>query len=470
MQRISVRRSRLRLSAVLLPALLASVVVPPGSAQGVDDPAQEVITTVVPVGSKLPDLKELRKPGALEQLRTLGAEGSRRALVPREALGPARKALPRAAARDSAMAAPERALPRRAAAAAPVGLPEPPHTMTAQQCTKGLAGKDFYIRSRFAVCSGETFSTVWSRRGVPIGTSAFTVLAIGTIPKNSRKMTVTYHFTDFITTGTNGAASMVISTNAKIVQSWPARVRYQHGGVGTSMPVRRTWTQLLGGGNFKHTVSAATGQGGTDDSIFAVYKTTIKTTYPPGWTELRPTGGDLFILPPRWDKAGYLPNRNKGAAIFSVSTALAYSTKASAPEEEVAKHIKLGYTNPGRTKPPFSRKRLPGNKADEPLTRLYKDTARRKENRNTAIYNCRKYFGEDYSDNGRKECDEFPFATTYQGAAEWKHNQQADRYNFSVQALPKKANGAAGTLLRDYYNLNRMIDGPDDGFLMKITS
>ncbi|WP_158708942.1 hypothetical protein [Streptomyces sp. NRRL S-920] len=73
-----------------------------------------------------------------------------------------------------------------------------------------------------------------------------------------------------------------------------------------------------------------------------------------------------------------------------MSTALVYSTKASAPEKDGANHIKLGYANPGRTKPPFSRKHLPEKKADEPLTRLYKDAAQRRENRNTAIYNCRK--------------------------------------------------------------------------------
>ncbi|MVO87781.1 hypothetical protein GPA10_24220 [Streptomyces sp. p1417] len=70
----------------------------------------------------------------------------------------------------------------------------------------------------------------------------------------------------------------------------------------------------------------------------------------------------------------------------------------------------------------------------------------------------------------KKECDEFPFASTYQGAAEWRHSQQTDRYNFSVKALPKESNGAAGTLLRDYYDKNRLIDGPDDGFLMRTTS
>lgn len=471
MRRVAPRRSHLRMSAVLLPVLLASVIVPLGSAQGAEDPVREAMTTVVPVGSKLPTVEELRKPGALERLRALGEKESDKALLPREALGPSRKALPRAAAEDSATATPERALSRREAATAPVRLPEPPHTITPKQCEKGLGDKKFYVRSRFAVCSGRVYLTAWTRQGRPIGTSYFTVLAIGTIPKNSRTMTVTYHFTNFVATGTNGAAGSVISTKAEIANSWPSRVRYKHGGVGTSMPVRRTWAELLNGGNFKHTVSAAAGQGQRgDDAIYAVYKAHIRVTAPPGWTEVDPTEGFLSILPPRWDKAKYLPNRSKGAAVFSVSTALVYSTKANAPEKDVAKHIKKGYTTPGRTKPPFSRKHLPGSKADEPLTRLYKDGARRKENRNTAVYNCRKYFGEDYSDGGKKECDEFPFATTYQGAAEWKHNPQADRYNFSVESLPQKANGAAGNLLRDYYDVNRMIDGPDDGFLVKITS
>ncbi|WP_125264468.1 hypothetical protein [Streptomyces alboflavus] len=461
------------MSAVLLPALLASVIAPLESAQGADEPEQEVITMVGPVSSKLPDLDGLREPGALERLRAAAEEQPVQGVVPREAVGPARGAFTRAG-QDSAMAVPERDLSsvRGRAGSAAVGLPEPAHTMTTQQCVKGLANKKFYIRSRFAVCSGQTFKQVWLRGASPVGASSFTALAIGTIPKNSRTMTVTFRFTNFVATGVHNAPGITIATRAKIAKSWPSRVRYKHGGAGTAMPVKRKWAQLLNGGGFKHTVSAAAGQGhaGTDDSIYAVYQPNIKATAPPDWSEVKPSGGDLFMLPPRWDKAAYLPNRTKGAAAFSVSTALVYSTKSTAPEKDVAKHIKLAYTNPGRTQPPFSGKRLAGNKADEPLTRLYKDMARRKENRNTAVYNCRKYFGDDYAEGGQKECDEFPFATTYQGAAEWKHNQQADRYNFSVKALPAKSNGAAGTLLRDYYNMNRMIDGPDDGFLMKITS
>ncbi|WP_405651952.1 hypothetical protein [Streptomyces sp. RK9] len=466
------RRSRLRLSAVLLPALLASAVAPLDSAEGSEDPEQEVITTVGPVDTGLPDLDELRKPRAVERLRASQETRLPQGILPRETIGPAREAMARAdEVSATAVEGGSAGSSRGGVSAAAVSLPEPAHTMTPQQCTSGLADKQFYIRSRFAVCSGKTFKTAWLRGGRPIGASSFTVLAIGTIPKNSRTMTVVYRFTNFAATGVHNAPGMSISTNAKIAKSWPARARYKHGGVGTSMPVKRTWAQLLNGGNFKHTVYAAPGQGSSsDDHIFAVYQPTVKAAPPPGWGEVDPAGGDLFMMPPRWDKANYLPHRAKGAAIFSVSTALVYSTKESAPEKDVAKHVKLALTRPSQTQPPYLHKKLAGGSPDEPLTRLFKDGRRKQANYNRSRYNCKKYFGDDYTEGGRKECDEYPMKTTYEGAAASEYDPRFHKRNFSVRALPKKSNGAAGNLLAQYYEKNRVIDGPDDGFFMKIIS
>ncbi|MCZ0990365.1 NucA/NucB deoxyribonuclease domain-containing protein [Streptomyces diastatochromogenes] len=69
-----------------------------------------------------------------------------------------------------------------------------------------------------------------------------------------------------------------------------------------------------------------------------------------------------------------------------------------------------------------------------------------------------------------RECDEFPFASTYEGAAGSRYNPRQDPLNFSVMPVSKDSNGAAGNLLAQYYKLNRIIDGPDDGFMVKITS
>ncbi|MFD9904495.1 hypothetical protein [Streptomyces sp. NPDC059063] len=420
---------------------------------------QEVITTVGPVGGEEPDLGELRKPGVMEQLRASQRAQSAEGLLPRETVGPARDSGLRAAT-DSATPS----LPKRPVSATAIQLPEPPHTMTRKQCKDGLGNKVFYVRSRFAVCSGKKFNQVWLRSGRPIGWSSFKVLTVGTIPKNSRTMTVTYHLTDFRSSGTHNATGMGIHIKAKIAKSWPARAQYKYGGA--RMPVRKSW----GMSSFKHTVWTAPDQVSVNDGVFGAYEAKVSMSAPPGWALEVPNGGSLFMLPPRWDKAAYLPNRANGAAVFSVSTALEYSTSASAPEKDVAKHIKLAFTNPGRTHPPYSGKRLPGRSADEPLTRLYKDGTRRKENYNKSRYNCKKWFGDDYAEGGKKECDEFPFQTTYEGAAASKYDHRVHPKNFSVKALPKKSNGAAGILLAQYYDKNRLIDGPDDGFLVKITS
>ncbi|MGV9993482.1 NucA/NucB deoxyribonuclease domain-containing protein [Streptomyces sp. NPDC003374] len=203
--------------------------------------------------------------------------------------------------------------------------------------------------------------------------------------------------------------------------------------------------------------------------LTAIYQPNIKLSAPRGWVISPGAGGTISMLPPRWDQATYLP-KSSGAAVFSVLTSLKYSTARSAPEHEVASHIKKAYTKPGQTKPPFSKKTLPGGTPSSPLTRLYWDDKRREKNRNRAVYNCTKYWGRNYSQGGKKECDEFPFASTYEGAAGSTYNPRQDPLNFSVMPVSKDSNGVAGNLLAQYYKLNRIIDGPDDGFTAEITS
>lgn len=333
----------------------------------------------------------------------------------------------------------------------------------------GLANKQFYVKSRFAVCSGRQFDQVWIQNNRPVGASHFDVVVVGTFPKDSRTMTATYYYTDFTATGKNDARKLQITTDASLPKSWPSKVRFIKGG--DALPKVKLWEQLLDGRPIRQTITAPPGQQGylgKTRLLSAVYqpKMTFKA---PGWADDGFTGGDIFMFPPRWDEAEYLSAAARGGGgAFSVLTALTYSTAAGAPERGVALHIKKGFTQPGQTKPPFSRKRLPGQTADSPLTRLYYDAARRKKNRSRSVYNCTKYFGDTYSQGGTKECDEYPFATTYQGAAGSDYDPRQDPNNFSVMPVAKAENGAAGTLLGQYYTLNRIIDGPDDGFMVAI--
>ncbi|MFF1626954.1 hypothetical protein [Streptomyces sp. NPDC058272] len=60
--------------------------------------------------------------------------------------------------------------------------------------------------------------------------------------------------------------------------------------------------------------------------------------------------------------------------------------------------------------------------------------------------------------------------TTYERAAEHDYDADAKKINFSVKPIAKADNRAGGNLLLSIYAKNRLIDGMDDGFLVKIVS
>ncbi|MEV5434291.1 hypothetical protein [Streptomyces sp. NPDC052701] len=303
-----------------------------------------------PVNAEPLDLAELQQQPS--KLRSLSNEKTTQAVLPRETLGRAKTYAP-LATEHSARRQPSSDKPLASRGPAEITLPEPPRTMTTQECVAGLATKTFFIKSRYALCSGKQFDQVWLRNGRPVGTSRFDVLAIGTIPKNSRTITVTYYFTDFTAAKENGAAAMGITTKGSITNLWPSTAAYTQGGI--TMPFTRTWSQLLGTDTYQHTLTVAAGQGydsAKTDLIAAVYVPNISIKAPPAWTTEPITGGDLFMLPPRWDKAPYLPNAAAGAASWAVLTPLQYSTAVGAPEREVALHIQKAFTTPGMTQPP----------------------------------------------------------------------------------------------------------------------
>lgn len=348
--------------------------------------------------------------------------------------------------------------------------------MTFEECKKGLGSdKKFFVKSRFAVCNGASFLQIWVRNNQPVGESMFNVRVVGTIAKNSRTISFQYYFTDFDTTGTTGAAAMPITTKGNIPQSWPSGVRYTRGG---NMPGTKTFAELKALRTFTETVNAKPGQGssGSTDLIFAVYEPAISYTPPAGWTLSGAPGAKLFILAPRWDAASYLANSTgggnpdrKGAATFSYVPTMTYSAKPGAEERAVAQHIKTAFTAPEDTKPYMSAKKVPGQAASDPLHRTV-NKARKEANRKAAVKQCKRYWGANYSHGSTRECDEYPFATTYEGAAEHDFDEDAKKFNFSVRPIPKDDNGAGGNILTSFYAKNRIVDGMDDGFIVKIVS
>ncbi|MEV8628571.1 NucA/NucB deoxyribonuclease domain-containing protein [Streptomyces sp. NPDC051079] len=348
--------------------------------------------------------------------------------------------------------------------------------MSLAECKANMGGTaKLYLKSRFAVCTALQVTTIWAKPEGQVGTSSYTVYIRGTVPKESdRTMSFEYDLTDFISVGSTGAAGMRIGLKGVVPQNWPAAAKPV---LSSTLPVTKTLPQMQASPHYVHTLRYAPGQGsgaGAADLIAAVYQPEIVNTMPAGWVGPNPVTGKPFMFAPRWDAASYLRNStgggnpaNKGGAAFSMMATLEYSSQPGAPEQAVAEHIKQAFTNPGATKPLNALKNVPGDNLNEPLHRLFLDQRRRDRNRAVAVRECTRAWGANYTDGG-KECDEFPFATTYEGSAASEFDVHVEKNNFSVLPVPGAQNGAAGNLLSGFYNANRIIDGMEDGFIVKI--
>ncbi|GLF94740.1 NucA/NucB deoxyribonuclease domain-containing protein [Streptomyces yaizuensis] len=286
-------------------------------------------------------------------------------------------------------------------------------------------------------------------------------------------MNVTYHFTSMDKTGAARTSALMINPTAKVPLIVPKKAKHKFGG---SLPGRKSWDHFKAHPSFTHTMNVAPGQGNEGkktDVVHAVYEPHIGITFPTG-VQGDP-GGKLFFLPPRWDSASYLRNSTgggkpgkRGAATFAIVGKLNYSAKDRAPEAGVALHIRQAFKNPEKTKPYMAAKKVPGQEPGNGLRRLYWDKKRHDENWRRAVAQCRRHYGPDYTEGGR-ECDEYPFASTHQGAAHSEYDPDVKKFNFSIRPVWKDDNKAAGDLLKSFYAKNRILDSGNDSFIVQIT-
>ncbi|MEV3923458.1 NucA/NucB deoxyribonuclease domain-containing protein [Actinomadura coerulea] len=198
----------------------------------------------------------------------------------------------------------------------------------------------------------------------------------------------------------------------------------------------------------------------------------------PGWSH---NGSEPFMgwqTSVRFDSAEYLKAGasgenpsvgGEGAVFYDIIPSLEYDYQdktipnpadPSKPTyrgvHEVAAHIWQAFVSPDTTTPPDASKLIPGasNNLGDTLGRLYWDQGRRDANYNKSKYNCDKYFGTD----PEKECDEFPFQSTYEGSAWHKYNPSIPDTQFSVKLISKHDNGEAGTRLSRWYSNDRILD------------
>ncbi|WP_157855975.1 hypothetical protein [Streptomyces aureocirculatus] len=133
-----------------------------------------------------------------------------------------------------------------------------------------------------------------------------------------------------------------------------------------------------------------------------------------------------------------------------------WNFKAKADVAETARHVWTAQFKPNQTRPPSVQdKKIPGSiKSYIPLSRLAgtggsENKILHEKNRSKSIANCKTNYGVSYSRSKTRDCDEYPMASTREGAFTGDVEDEDGTSHFSVKAIPKDDNQQAGRDLVD---------------------
>ncbi|MBV9384760.1 MAG: CHAP domain-containing protein [Streptosporangiaceae bacterium] len=161
-------------------------------------------------------------------------------------------------------------------------------------------------------------------------------------------------------------------------------------------------------------------------------------------------------VPFRFDSATSYTGR-PGGAVFNDAVPTLTFNAADPGITQSANHIQTALNNPAATWPQVTPKPIPGGgrNLNDFLTRTT-DAARINSNRGAADTACAQAvnFGFFPAPTAGQQCDEFPFATTYEGAS-------AGNLLYSVRYISGADNQESGNRINGFYRANRMIDGDE---------
>jgi hypothetical protein len=184
----------------------------------------------------------------------------------------------------------------------------------------------------------------------------------------------------------------------------------------------------------------------------------------------------------RFDSAAYNRRAQLGSVFPDATPALRYdrsdTSDPSAPVEPyfgvaaVADHIGDALEDPGSTYPTKTDKKLPGGNALNPMHRLVpalgpNEEARRDDNRSVVESTCKSANMPGRPAEGEAlDCDEFPFASSYEGAARYQYEGDPYLNDFSVRYIGRDENQEAGRRLGTWYDNDRILS--HDPFIIVI--
>ncbi len=291
--------------------------------------------------------------------------------------------------------------------------------------TQAAANPKGWYKSRYEWCKVEPLSAGEQSRGKVVGTfSAVYAIAV-TTDRKSTAVHVDFQIKEIRSTGT--LINSPLSVQAPCEGCTPGAAR------------GRTASQSGWQGN-PSTSFDFTGGLGTDRDKTATHA--FNPRFVLGGRLVYNASGASF----RCDNAYYINSRRPGCVFTQFIPRYNFSrTVGEFPL--VGQHIYDALNHPASTLPAWRGKTIPGR-----LHRLFYDKARRTKNRSVAVATCKKYFPGYSGNDPRQDCDEFPFATTTEGAAKGD-------LRYSARPIDSKQNQLAGSRMNTWWEEQRVIEG-----------
>lgn len=323
--------------------------------------------------------------------------------------------------------------------------------------TEAAAEPRGWLKDRFHQCFSKRINLIVIRddNGAPAGEVTFELWLLGWANHGVRQV-------DYLASVEN----ITVSTIPGNVIDWPNQLieLIPRGCTSTADVTCATGTARTVDGWFRipaygfvYTSPSGTGTG-SDKTLYNRVTFDIRA----GTLPIRPgTVFDVVETHMRFD-SGRKIQRAHGAVFPDLAAQLTFRLSDRDVNESAA-HIRDAQDYPIRTFPSWPNKTIPGKPGGEPLHRTV-DDARRDANRAAAIKVCEDVWGTGYPIGGR-QCDEYPFAATQEGAANVGANGAPTR-RFSARPINGSDNGEAGNRLGVFYNDQRVIDA--EMFYVKI--
>ncbi|MFD4190812.1 NucA/NucB deoxyribonuclease domain-containing protein [Amycolatopsis thermoflava] len=310
-----------------------------------------------------------------------------------------------------------------------------------------------WIKSRFESCHRHHYDLVLARRGTNerIGTLAFDLWVLGFAYDGTRRV-------DYVASAEN----IIVSQEAADADptQWGIDMRFSAAVVNSAGSIanpNQARTALLGSWDTtpQWTITY-TSPSDTATDPYGIVNGNVQLTlgvYGEGG-DITPWSDDtLRYSNIRFDSAGRVAGKNEGAVFTNARVVIPFSL-SSPTFPQSARHYNDAINNPVLTFP-SGPKNVPGVNA--PLHRTLNATIQDANNR-AARKTCDEVWGP--YDGTLLNCDEYPFATTQEGAAKGDGN-------YSARLIDARDNQAAGSWLVSNYTLNRLLDG--DAFYIAIT-